>query len=144
MWVMSLTRMPNRPSGYLRNWNGCANFIQSFSSPRFLWWTVSDPLAKIQYWKLICTFLYAVLHGTPWLDARSYMCNLSADITAVFKNVDAARSNKKFTTYMQKLRWAISCSNLHQIEWFLVLWDQASYPQVQVAFASRLSAAYKW
>ena len=25
-------------------------------------------------------------------------------LTAVFKNVDAARANKKFTTYMQKLR----------------------------------------
>ena len=26
------------------------------------------------------------------------------EITAVFKNVDAARANKKFTTYMQNLR----------------------------------------
>ena len=30
--------------------------------------------------------------------------NLFALLTAVFKNVDAARVNKKFTTYMQNLR----------------------------------------
>ena len=37
-------------------------------------------------------------------ELRASLLPIFLRITAVFKNVDAARVNKKFTTYMQNLR----------------------------------------